>query len=804
MKIVRLGALSILTTIFLAAGMALEAQNLLRNGGFDSLREEEPRAWETHTFAGSAEFSVDSEGRTGSAVKISSASGSDAAWTQSVEVPAMTRLRLSGWIRTENVAQGPGNGRGALLNIHTFEGAETRALRGTRDWTRVEVEFTSLNRQEIQINALFGGWGQATGTAWFDDLSLEVIGNIDPGGETLQTAVSIASEPAAHHISEYIYGQFIEHLGECIYGGIWAEMLQDRKFYYPVPAGRSIWRTTGAGARVLAASPWQVIGPRDNVRMTTDNAYSGDHSPLIDLTGEPGGIFQDELGVLSGKDYTGHIVLRGSASAAPVEISLVWGDGRNDRHTVVVDRLHTTHVTSPLRFTAGADTHEARLEIVALGGQGELVVDVVSLMPADNIEGFRRDTLEALRELNSPIYRWPGGNFVSGYDWRDGLGERDRRPTRSNPAWTGIEPNDMGMHEFVRLCQLIDAEPMITVNTGFGDAYSAAAQLEYANGDRRSEQGRLRAMNGSPEPFDVRYWCVGNEMWGTWQLGYMSLNHYVLKHNWVESMMREVDPDIITVGSGNIPGGWSEGLLRGSADHMDLIAEHFYAQSRDDLTAHVRQVPNFIRSRSDAHRQLREEMPQLEGKDIRIAMTEWNYWYGPHVFGELGTRYFMRDALGIAAGLHEYFRQSDIIHSAYYAQTVNVIGAIKTTKTAVEFDATAYPLILYRREFGTRPLEVDGTSDELDIAAALCDDGIWLTIGVVNSTWNTYEVSLDLNGLRPDGHAAGWTIHHENPMAHNHPGEEPLIGIESLPETDLNEPVTVQPVSINLYKVRLR
>ena len=116
-------------------------------------------------------------------------------------------------------------------------------------------------------------------------------------------------------------------------------------------------------------------------------------------------------------------------------------------------------------------------------------------------------------------------------------------------------------------------------------------------------------------------------------------------------------------------------------------AEHFYCQSRPGLTAHVRQVPDRIREKAEGHRRLRQELPMLQGKDIRIAMTEWNYWYGPHVFGELGTRYYMKDALGIAAGLHEYFRQSDMIHSAFYAQTVNVIGCIKTTKTAAEFDA---------------------------------------------------------------------------------------------------------------------
>jgi alpha-N-arabinofuranosidase len=146
--------------------------------------------------------------------------------------------------------------------------------------------------------------------------------------------------------------------------------------------------------------------------------------------------------------------------------------------------------------------------------------------------------------------------------------------------------------------------------------------------------------------------------------------------------MREVDPNIICISSGNA-GPWSTGLLRGCADHMDFIAEHFYCQERPSLAAHMRQIPDNIRRKAEFHRNARQELPQLKGKNIRIAMTEWNYWYGPHVFGELGTRYFLKDALGIAAGVHEYARQSDIIESAFYAQ--------RSTSSAASRPAAAMP-----------------------------------------------------------------------------------------------------------------
>jgi len=794
----------ILTGILtVSAGYAHVAggENLLKNATFAAVRDGQPEGWTTTTWAGEAQFSVDPEGRTGSAISIQSRAGADASWDQTVAVPPHARLRLSGWVKTDGVETT--TGRGAQLNVHTLTEARTEAVTGTRDWVKVACEFEVQNQESIRVVALFGGWGQATGTAWFDDLTLEVIERIEPGSRVVEAAIGIDPGPRIEPISKYIYGQFIEHLGRCIYGGIWAEMLEDRKFYYPVPAPGDIWRTTGSGARVLADSPWTVIGPRQAVRMSDAAPLSGAHSPLITAAGQPAGIAQGELGVVKGQDYTGRIVLRGEAAAGPVSVTLAWGDGPQDRQTVVIRRLTPEFTTHDLRFSAAADTHEARLEITA-SGNGSFAIGAVSLMPADNIQGFRRDTLDLMRQLDSPIYRWPGGNFVSGYDWRDGLGERDRRPTRTNPAWTGIEPNDVGMHEFVALCRLLGAEPMITANTGFGDAYSAMAQVEYANGAVDTPMGHLRAENGSAEPLAVEWWCVGNEMWGNWQLGYMRLEHYVLKHNGVEEMMRRADPSIRTVASGNVRGGWSEGMLRHCASHMDYIAEHFYTRHQGDLTAHVRQVPNEIRRKAQAHRDFRRNLRELDGKDIRIAMTEWNYWYGPHVFGELGTRYFMRDALGIAAGLHEYFRQTDIIHSAYYAQTVNVIGCIKTTKTEAGFDATALPLLLYRREFGTRPLAVTGGSDRLDVSAALTEDGEHLTIGLVNATLDTYRVTLDLGGLVPQADAAGWVIAHDDPDAHNHPGEDPVIDIIDLEPADLAQPLTLPPASITVYKVPIR
>ena len=363
--------------------------------------------------------------------------------------------------------------------------------------------------------------------------------------------------------------------------------------------------------------------------------------------------------------------------------------------------------------------------------------------------------------------------------------------------------HDFGIHEFIHFCRLLDTEPLITVNTGFGDAYSAADELEYANGSTDTPMGALRAENGDPEPFNVRYWCIGNEMWGRWQLGYMSLRHYVLKHNWVVDKMREVDPDIVPIASGNA-GNWSRGLLQDCADHIDLIAEHFYCQERPDVVEHIGQIAENIRSKVKFHKELRQELDSLEGKDIDIAMTEWNYWYGPHVFGELGTRYFHKDGLGIAKGLHEYFRNSDMVFMASYAQTVNVIGCIKTSKTAAAFETTGLVLKLYRNNFGTTPIKVTGDIEPVDFAAAWTDDHKAITIGIVNPTEKEQKIKLDLKGAQLGGTGKLGLIANSDPQAHNDPDQEPQVVIEEKQLSNVTNTLTVPALSASLYTLAVR
>jgi alpha-N-arabinofuranosidase len=608
-----------------------------------------------------------------------------------------------------------------------------------------------------------------------------------PHKPPLAGTVSIDAAEKGQPISKYIYGQFIEHLGRCIYGGIWAEMLEDRKFFYPVDAKES---------------PWKSLGGPGTVEMVRENAFVGAHTPKITATKDgPAGIVQAGLGLVKGKQYVGRIWIAaqdppGGVAAASVRVILVWGPKEGDRQSIFAETPKAEFAKFPLRFTAGESTDNGRLEITVVG-QGSVLVGTVSLMPADNVQGMRADTLAVLRELDSPIYRWPGGNFVSGYNWKDGIGDPDRRPPRTNPAWQGLEHNDFGINEFTAFCRHLGTEPYVVVNSGQGNVQLAVDMLQYANGGPETPMGKLRASHGHHEPYAVKWWGIGNEMYGSWQLGHMPLEKYIQKHKEFAKAMRAEDPSIKLIGVGAV-GPWTVGMLTHAADAMDCLSEHFYCQSRPDLVAHVRLIPDQVRRIAEAHRKYRKEIPSLAGKDLRIALDEWNYWYGPHVFGELGTRYFLRDGLGVAAGLNEYARQSDIYVMANYAQTVNVIGAIKTSKTAAALETTGLVLAMYRKHFGEIPVATRA-SEPLDAQAAWSTDGKTLTLAIVNPTERRVEVALALTGAKLTGRGRLWRMAGTDPMAYNDPDQPSVVEIR---ESGVRQPAdkpTLPPMSASLY-----
>lgn len=623
-----------------------------------------------------------------------------------------------------------------------------------------------------------------------------------------QERIIVDTSRAGPPISTYIYGQFIEHLGKSIYGGLWAEMLEDRKFFFIVNDRYAPWGTAedsywGSGPYdYLRASPWKVIGPPGTASMDTSNPFTGIHSPSVRIPtdGSAAGISQEGLALAKGKSYTGRIVLSGDPGVT-VTVRLVEDSGKAIPQTV--GALDGNYRTYALSFDAPESSDNARLEITGTG-KGSFKVGAVSLMPADNLDGWRPDVVALLKELNSPIYRWPGGNFVSGYNWRDGIGDRDTRPPRQNPAWKGVESNDVGIHEYMDLMGMITADPYVALNTGLGTVQEVADEVQYCNGSVDTPMGKLRASNGHPEPFGVRMWAVGNEMYGQWQLGHMPIEDYVKKHNAVVDAIRAIDPSSRVVGVGSV-GRWDETILKQSAAHLDLISEHIYRKEQSDVESHTRQLADDIDGIARAHRGYRTSIPELSGRDIRIAMDEWNYWYGRYVYGELGVQYHLKDALGIARGLHAFFRNSDIYAMANYAQTVNVIGAIKTTRTAATLDTTGLVLKLYRNHFGSLPVQITRQgSSSLDVSAALTEDHKALTIAIVNPTARAHKLVVDFGAAALTGKATRWTITGSDPMAVNVPGKTPGVVLTQEDYVPGAAGLDAGALSVTMYRFELR
>lgn len=758
----------------------LVAQSLIPNPSFEEMELTVVKGWTSEARVRDAILFYDNISHEGKrSLMIFAEKPANGRWFTKVLFKPWSKYRFTGWVRTENLVAARGKGAGFRFDAFRIN---YPGLTGTNDWTKIEFEFETGNFDSSVLSCQLNGGGIASGRAWFDDMSLELISS-----EKINTSVRIDISKTKEPMSEYIYGQFIEHLGKCIYGGIWAEMLEDRKFWY-TPGERD--------------SPWRITGKTTPFSMDKTELFVGAQTPVITVTSsDTMSLVQGALGLKANLDYSGRIILKATPGITAVEIRLTGG---NADKTVTLSNLSSEYKTYQISFRSQNPDQNATLRITPKG-DGKVWIGTVSLMPSDNIEGFRSDVIALLRELNSPIYRWPGGNFVSGYNWKDGIGDRDKRPPRKNPAWQGVEHNDVGIHEFMTLCKLLNTEPYIAVNAGLGDSDQAKQEVEYCNGSANTPMGKLRAANGHPEPWKVKWWSIGNEMFGDWQLGHMSTDQFVTKHNAFAASMRAVDPKIKLIAVGEL-GDWDRMVLSNCSESMDLISEHFYRQDwhGGGLMTHVKQIPDAIREKADAHRQYRKDIPALNGKDIRICMDEWNYWYGPHIYGELGTRYFMRDALGIAAGLNEFSRQTDIIYMANYAQTVNVIGCIKTNTTSSVFDATGQVLKLYRQVFGTIPVTLTGETRPLDIAATLNNTKDKLTISVVNPTMDEVSMPVELLNGTIKGEGQLWQVTAPDDMAYNEPGQPEKVKIEGPKIISSGRSLLIKPASINIFVFSLK
>jgi alpha-N-arabinofuranosidase len=631
-------------------------------------------------------------------------------------------------------------------------------------------------------------------------------------------------------------------------------MLDDRKFYYDVtnkpPEDPNAGQRGGGGGfgpgrrRNVGPGRWNPIGPADSVVMDTSHPFVGDHSPLIKLAGlEARGIRQTGLNLIQGVTYIGRIQLAGDPTAK-VTVNLVWGTNAGPTcQAFPLGELSADYKKVTFSFKAER-SGPAQFEISGTGA-GSFHVGAVSLMPADNLEGFRPDAIAALKSLRSGVYRFPGGNFVSAHEWRYALGDPDKRPPIYDPVWRALQPNDIGTDEFMTLCKLLEVEPYITVNAGTGDAWSAAQYVEYANGDASTPMGKQRAVNGHPAPYRVKFWGIGNEMWGiSYQYGAMKLNQFEYKHNQFAKAMKKVDPTIKLIACGAMPdtmsgskeslslgtnlvppylssADWTGGLLKNCFDHIDLLSDHFYNYGNthfslaagkqvpndpnEPVTDWMRRPANHIRIKYEEYKEYEKLIPELVAHPKPLNIDEWAY---------MGGRYPVYPSYALV--FHEMFRHSDLFQMAAYTFATSLL-----TRNATNASLNANGLVfkIYRDHFGSIPIEVSGNSPQpkptdppggeqpvvnagsdafpLDVAAAWTEDRHTLTVAVLNPTDIDQSLKLNIAGVTLPGKGTLWRLvsaesHGQNPSISNSP-------IDSIPDL-----ITLPPFSVSIYELPVK
>ncbi len=309
-------------------------------------------------------------------------------------------------------------------------------------------------------------------------------------------------------------------------------------------------------------------------------------------------------------------------------------------------------------------------------------------------DGLRTDVLDALRAQKYTTVRYPGGNFLSGYNWLDGVGPKEQRPRRRELAWQSLETNQFGTNEFMGFCQAIDTEPMLGVNMGTGTIQSACDLVDYCNTPSGTYWSDLRARHGYAAPHKVKYWCVGNEMDGPWQMGHLEAREYGAKAREAAKLMRWMDPSIKTVlcGSSNdrmptFP-EWDRVALEEAWEHMDYLSIHYYAGNRENDTpsflANAVLFENYVDTMEGVLRYVKAQ--RRSKHDVYLSWDEWQVWYkgdplqgdwseAPHLAEEM---YNLEDALVVGQWLNVFLRKSHVLKIACVAQIVNVISWIHT------------------------------------------------------------------------------------------------------------------------------
>lgn len=595
---------------------------------------------------------------------------------------------------------------------------------------------------------------------------------------TAQVAtIKVDASRVENHVSPRMYASFVEMMAEDVKWGLTAEMIHDRSFEGPVdylglPAAWSQepdTRNDNGGAIAFTATSDEAY-PRVNAATARV-----EHSLRVtvaqrDINDARCGFSQGHLSIRKGVAYNGYLWAKlPQANAYRGQISVALEEDNTDGLTYAKSTLETVHGDwgkYSFRLNSNSTDRFAKLSIL-FHGSGVLYIDQVSLEPEDAQGQVRADSEEMIRALHPSFMRWPGGNVAQDYHWAWGIGPRDLRPTWVNTAWANApEPGDLGTDEYLALCNRLHIEPSITVNVNGAGATpeEAAAWVEYVNGPATSKYGAMRAANGHPEPYGVRQWELGNEIFGSWVRGHVSAEQYARSAVVYAKAMRAIDPSLrlTAVGEGVAADGaaWNSAVLEVAGPYIQFLAIHDYNSSAQNASAPSPRAEMFARAAEfeSNYQQIANLIRQkAPGRDIRLIVNEWNLFYGADVIES------MEGAVYASRMMNGFERDGNIVEANSISDLLNgwVGGVIQASRDRVYGTPQYYAVKMYSDHVGSDRLKADISSPDLAAGVPVLDavatrekDGARIFIKMSNAHEDSaLPVRITVNAFKHDKNA---------------------------------------------------
>jgi alpha-N-arabinofuranosidase len=710
-----------LSLLLLAVSSAIVRGDELRNPGF----ERGTQGWSIQTSGARPSVESDSTIRHGGnqSLRVQAGEPSDTAVSQEVQLTSGQWYCLRGWVKTHNLDPHGARVFGTFqVQYAGGQGAIARAAnhRDDTDWTEVTLYFQAPSEGRTRIALFFVGFGRGTGTAWFDDLSLEKV-------DGLKAPVKITRTPLVDsEISPYQYGQFVEYLCDLV-PSMWAEKLYDGSFEGATPYKVVFRRQTD-----FKEKPWYPTGAVNRAEYTLDsqNPVSGQVSQRIRVSGGSPctvGISQDGIALERGKPCRFSCYLRQASIQEPVRVRL---HREGEELAACTFQPSGEWKKFEAKLTPAATSTDATLTIL-FRGPGTLWLDNASLMPEDTVGGWRADVVAALRELRPGVIRFGGSALddanLGEFEWRDTVGPLElRKPFR---AWGGLQPTGPGLEEIIQLCRAVGAEPILCIRFEKRTPRDAAEQVEYLNGAADTPQGKLRARNGHRDPYRVKFWQIGNERAGA---------AYEARLTEFARAMRQADPAIRLLSS--YP---TAGVLRQAGATLDYVCPHHYD---------IADLPGAENDLLAVGELIRKHAP---GRPIRIGITEWNTTAGD--WGLKRARLWtLENALACARYHNLLHRHCDLVEIANRSNLTNSFcsGIIQTDNHRLYKTPTYCTQQLYATRAGVRPLKIESELPPnvgIDLSATLNRAGDAVILFAVNDSLQDITRPLDFSAFGASG-----------------------------------------------------